>query len=82
MCNHFSRYVCICKLKGKFKVYGVSAYKPRAYLSSLGFYDEPICGRAYSQRGLYAGQKQVSETTNIIRQNENLYMKKENEKNA
>ena len=34
----------------------------------------PICGRAYPWKGLICESKKPSETTDIIRQNENLYL--------
>ena len=56
-----------------------STYKPLDYLSLSGFFDRPICERAYPRggRGAYMMIKEkVSETTDIIRQSENLYLKK------
>ena len=40
------------------------------------FFDGSICGKAYPQEGLICGSKKASEATDIIRQNENLYLRK------
>ena len=52
-----------------------SAYKPWTYLSSKAF------GWDYLRESLCAGQKKVKETTDIIKRNENIYLKK-NEENV